>query len=244
MWTHQAIADRLPDLHRHVEVRDLLVSGAGTILSLEPGTELAFVLLDEESPCVFIVGEISAAALSTAVAAIRAGSTQVVAPPACTPRLIEALAGWSHAPLIVHALNDPSRLPTAGADDVDWVRPTDLRVQGLPADLLAELESGGAHSPIAAARVDGKAVAFCYAGSQTETLWDVAVDTLEPFRRRGYAGRCVAHVARHMAAIGKQPVWQALHNNPASWRLAAKIGFEPIDELTMFEPPASSDRAR
>ncbi len=238
MWTHQAIADRLPDLHRHVEVRDLLVSGEGEILSLEPGAELAFTLLDEESPCLFIVGEISEASLSAAIAIIRAGSTQVVAPLTYTPRLIEALPGWSHSRLIVHALNDPGRLPAANFDDVDWVLPTDLRVQGLPADLLAELESGGAHSPIATARVDGRSVAFCYAGSQTETLWDVAVDTLEPYRRRGYAGRCVAHLARHMAAAGKQPVWQALQDNPASWRLAAKIGFEPIDSLTMFEPPA------
>lgn len=237
MWTHQAVADRLPDLHRHVEVRDLLLSGEGEILSLEPGAELAFTLLDNESLCLFVVGEISEAALAAAITAVRAGSTQVVAPPAYTARLTEALPGWSHSGLIVHALTDRDRLPAAGATDVDWVLPTDLRDQALPADLLAELESGGENSPIAAARVDGRAVAFCYAGSQTETLWDVAVDTLEPYRRLGYAGRCVAHVARHMAAVGKQPVWQALHNNPASWHLAAKIGFEPIDDLVMFEAP-------
>jgi RimJ/RimL family protein N-acetyltransferase len=33
----------------------------------------------------------------------------------------------------------------------------------------------------------------------------------------------------------KQPVWQAVEENPASWRLAQKLGFVPVDELALFE---------
>lgn len=78
-------------------------------------------------------------------------------------------------------------------------------------------------------------MAFCYAGATTESLWDVAIDTLEAHRRKGHATRAFTFMARHMAAQGKQPVWQALEENPASWRLAEKLGFEAVDELVMLE---------
>jgi len=35
---------------------------------------------------------------------------------------------------------------------------------------------------------------------------------------------------------GKQPVWGAMQSNAASLRLAAKLGFAPVDELVVFEP--------
>jgi hypothetical protein len=41
---------------------------------------------------------------------------------------------------------------------------------------------------------------------------------------------------RHMARQGKQPVWAALEENPASWRLAWKLGFAVVDELALFRP--------
>jgi predicted GNAT family acetyltransferase len=42
---------------------------------------------------------------------------------------------------------------------------------------------------------------------------------------------------RYMLAQGKQPVWQSEEDNPASWRLAQKLGFVPVDELALFVPP-------
>lgn len=237
MSIHRTIAERLPDIPRWVEVRDLLLSEAGEILSLELVGEIALVLYDRESPCVFLVGEVSETALDAATATIHSAGADVVAPLAYEQRLVDALPGWTHSRLIVHTLNHPERLPTDGAGRVDWVALDELRSHELPADLLEELEAGGAHSPIAAVRVDGRPVSFCYAGSRTETLWDIAVDTLEAFRRRGFAGRCVAQVVRHMDGLGRRPVWQALEENPASWRLAEKLGFAPIDAMVMFEAP-------
>jgi predicted GNAT family acetyltransferase len=77
-------------------------------------------------------------------------------------------------------------------------------------------------------------VAFCYAGATTESLWDVAIDTVEAHRRQGHAGRCAAFMIRRMRTFGKEPVWQSADDNPASWRLAAKLGFERVAELTWF----------
>jgi hypothetical protein len=45
---------------------------------------------------------------------------------------------------------------------------------------------------------------------------------------------------RHMETEGKQPVWGAVEENPASCLLAQKIGFAPVDEIALFEPPSTS----
>jgi GNAT superfamily N-acetyltransferase len=232
-----SLAELVPDLPRWIEVRDLLLQGGGEITGLEREPELSFVLRDRESASVFLIGTPTQTALANAIEAILADRAGVVAPPAFTSRLAQALPAWSHSRLIVHGLTDPARLERISTEGVDWVPVADLGAFNLPADLLEELMDGGARSPIAASWVEDQPVAFCYAGSYTETLWDVSIDTLEPHRRRGHAGRCAAHMVKHMAARGRQPVWQALENNPPSWRLAAKLGFTPIDELVMFEPP-------
>jgi RimJ/RimL family protein N-acetyltransferase len=40
-----------------------------------------------------------------------------------------------------------------------------------------------------------------------------------------------------MQAHGKQPVWAAEEDHPASWRLAQKLGFVPVDVLALFKSP-------
>jgi len=77
-------------------------------------------------------------------------------------------------------------------------------------------------------------VAFCYAAVQTETLWDVAVDTLAEHRRRGLAAACFTALARHMNDRGLSPVWGSLDDNVASMKLARKLGFVPVARLTSF----------
>jgi GNAT superfamily N-acetyltransferase len=77
-------------------------------------------------------------------------------------------------------------------------------------------------------------VAFCYPVFETETLWDVSVDTLEAWRRRGLARACVEFLIDHMRRHGKEPVWGALVSNTASLALAASLGFGPVDRLAVF----------
>ena len=79
--------------------------------------------------------------------------------------------------------------------------------------------------------------AFCYAGAVTESLWDVSIDTLEPYRRQGYATRCAAFVIEQMRAAGKEPVWGSLFSNVASAQLAARLGFVPVDTIVVFARP-------
>jgi predicted GNAT family acetyltransferase len=71
----------------------------------------------------------------------------------------------------------------------------------------------------------------------TGSLWDLSIDTLQPFRRCGYAGLCAAYVIDQMNREGKRPVWGAAESNEASLRLASKLGFRPVDRITVFWRP-------
>lgn len=237
MRSSQSIVQRLPDLPRWVEARALLLRDACEISGLQEEPGLSLVLRDPSDESVFVIGTPAATAVQAAVQKnVRGGS--VVAPQEQATWLTQALPGWTRARAILHLLRDPRRLPTASAAEVGFLDPETLPQLRVPTALLRELTSGAEHSLIAATFVDKQPVSFCYAGAITETLWDVAIDTLPEHRRQGYAALCAAHMIRHMQGQGKQPVWAAEEENPASWRLAQKLGFEPVDELVLFEPGA------
>lgn len=105
-------------------------------------------------------------------------------------------------------------------------------------ELRAELVEALKDVLVATACEDGLAVAFCYSGYQTETLWDIGVDTLESHQRRGFASSAVAAMAKHMAKEGRRPVWCAAEDNPPSMLLAGKLGFEEVSELFVFPTSA------
>jgi hypothetical protein len=48
-------------------------------------------------------------------------------------------------------------------------------------------------------------------------------------------------MARLQAAQGRRPVWGALDSNLPSLRLAARLGFRPVDRLVVFNPPLAFD---
>ncbi len=104
-----------------------------------------------------------------------------------------------------------------------------------PAELKEELVEAAKYSPVAATCVERLPVSFCYAGSQTESLWDISIDTLAGHRNRGYAALCVAFLIEHFRRQGLAPVWGALESNVPSMKLAAKLGFTPVDQLVVFE---------
>jgi GNAT superfamily N-acetyltransferase len=92
---------------------------------------------------------------------------------------------------------------------------------------------GREKAPAAAALAEGRPVSFCVASDQTEGLWDISIDTLERYKRQGYAARCVSYMIDEMRRRGKEPVWAAEETNPPSMRLAVKLGFFPVDGLVL-----------
>jgi GNAT superfamily N-acetyltransferase len=134
---------------------------------------------------------------------------------------------WRAQRVVHYALRDSSRLPALSTDAgrVTLVDLASLRAHAIPPELLADLESGASYSPIAATWVDGAPVSFCYAGTMTESIWDVALETLPAHRGRGHATSCVTFMIHLMRDRGREPVWGALETNRASRRLAEKLGF-------------------
>lgn len=103
----------------------------------------------------------------------------------------------------------------------------------LPTNLQTELAIASDSCPIAATIADGIPVSFCYA-VQTETLWDISIETSAKHRNRGCAALCVAYMVECIRQKGKQPVWGAEESNLPSMRLAAKLGFVSVDRLILL----------
>jgi hypothetical protein len=106
----------------------------------------------------------------------------------------------------------------------------------LPPILRGELHEACRYSPIASAFDDDRPVSFCYAAWETESHWDVSIDTLETHRRRGFGAAACRCLIRHYASRGKTAVWGSLQSNPASASLAYKLGFTAVDRLVVAHP--------
>jgi GNAT superfamily N-acetyltransferase len=172
---------------------------------------------------------------------------RVLAPLDVRDLVAAALPGWTATTATVHRLGEGGLAPDASPEPAGVPKDVDIRLlrpeeaEGvlarLPEGLRGEIAWGMSRSPMATAFVEGEPAAFCYASWETEGLWDISIDTLEPFRRRGLAERCIRFLSPQMAERGKQAVWGAEDWNVPSLRLAAKLGFVPVDRLVLFSPP-------
>lgn len=239
MLSAYAIARRLPDIPRWVEARSLLLSGECEIFGLTDAHDISLAVRDPSTGSVVVIGRPSRPAIEDAVREIMHDGS-LIAAPELAPLLVDVLPGWRRTRAILHVLRERTRLP-APAANVEFLDAGTIERLPISTQLRRELRIGAEDSPIVAAFVNGQPVSFCYAGSVTESLWDVSIDTLPEHRRRGYAGLCAAQMIRHMATSGKEPVWGAVEENAASWRLAEKIGFAAVDQVALFEPPHASE---
>ena len=221
----------------------MLLSGDCEIFGLKEDGELQFVVRETGQGPVYasVVGHPTREAIVEAAVRDRMEG-EVLAVPENRSHVAAALRGWGSVTAPLHLLGDAPRLPDVPEGSVRLLSSLEMvDMESLPLDLRSELEDAIEISPIAVAFVDGRPVSFCYAGAQTESLWDVSVDTLEEFRNQGYAARCVAFIVKHFELMGKQPVWGAEETNDASLGLAAKLGFVPVDELVVLHPPAGTE---
>jgi RimJ/RimL family protein N-acetyltransferase len=238
----EALVALLPDRPRWVELRALLLSGRGDVLGFQPDP-LAAAVADSAFGSAFVLGRPAFAAMGEALALAGPSGTLMTS--------IESME-WVSAALpelateraILHELGPGAALAPVDPGEVRHLRPDEVETLPLPTGLLEELRSAASGgTPIAAALANGQPVAFCYAGSVTESLWEVAIDTLEAWRRRGYAARAARFEIARFHAFGRRPVWGAVESNAASRGLAAKLGFVAVDELWIFTTPPSRPAA-
>jgi hypothetical protein len=213
----------------------MLLSSRCKIFGLDESERLSFVVSNAEMELISVIGSPSKEAILDAVTS-NGHQGVILAFADNSDCVAQALPDWNGNLAFLHLLNDYSRLPSTRQREVRFLAPGELETALLPAELKEELTMASHSSPISAAFADDIPVSFCYAGSETESLWDISIDTLVEYRNRGYAGLSVAYLVEHMRERGKQPVWGAEDKNMASMRLAAKLGFTVVDQLMVFKP--------
>jgi hypothetical protein len=226
----------LPDLPRWVEARGMLLTGRGHIVPNRAGDPPTIV----SSPSVLLAVVMrwdDPGALARAFDQVPR-EFSVVAPEEAAPALAPLGARRSREGATLFHLPPAAAEalpPTAGCARL--LRADEYRyLDYLPPILRGELRDACAYSPIACAFVDGRPVAFCYCGWETDAHWDVSIDTLEAYRRRGLASAAATCLLQHMAAKGKTAVWGSVDSNDASFGLAQKLGLTPVDRLLVLYP--------
>lgn len=223
----------LPDTPRWVETRDLL-SWSGSLYMGEDFRN--FVVWSGEDDLGAIVGEPDPRAMHQAVQEcedvlafpenIRYVTEHLKHIDAEQATLFQASTG------IIPEPNHPCRLLNSGEV---------TSLSHLQAELQHELADVAAEGKEILAALDGDLpVAFVYIASETETLWDISIDTVETHRRRGFASAAVLSMMRIMTQRSKTAVWGAVQSNTASLNLARKLGFVEVDQLWVLN--GTSDR--
>jgi len=225
----------IPDQPKWVELRAMLLSGQCEVYGLEEAERLSFVARHEEMELVSVYGRPAPEVIRQAVA-LRPPPEALLCLPEDRPHVAEALPEWRSELATIYSLTSGERLPEVPADAVRLLSSSEIEAMDhAPAELKEELSEAAKFSPVAATCVGQLPVSFCYGGSQTESLWDISIDTLAEYRNRGYAALCVAFLIEYFRRRGLAPVWGALESNTPSMRLAAKLGFTPVDQLVVFE---------
>jgi L-amino acid N-acyltransferase YncA len=228
------LARVLPDEPRWVETRFMLLREQAVVIGLS-GDRRRFVASSTVWPVMAVVGRPEAPFI--AGAARRASpDVTVLAAAEHADHVAAALPGWRRVGAEILRWPGGVPLPEPPASrDVRLLSPEEVAaLTHVPAPLHQELVTAATYSPVAGAMAGGAPVAYCYATSVTETLWDVSIDTLEAYRRRGLAQQAVKLLAAIYGRQGKWPVWGAADDNAPSLALALKLGFVPSGRLAVF----------
>jgi GNAT superfamily N-acetyltransferase len=216
---------RLPDLPRWVETRDLL-SWKGSVVA-ETSARSGFVVWSEDDGLGSVVGDPDPAGLARAAVEV----PELLAFPENIEKVRALLRDFRAEPAAV--LSAPAQLPPSSPHPCRVIGHVEIAsLKHIAVDLADELSDAADDGVTVVAAYDATlAVAFSYVAAETETLWDVSIDTVESHRRRGYAAAAVVHLMRLMKERGKAAVWGAVSSNPASMNLALRLGFVEVDAL-------------
>jgi hypothetical protein len=243
------LARLVPDEPQWIDLKGLLLSGRCDIWA-EADPERGFVARSWDYPFASLFGDPSPEFIAEAATAGLAASNlphfgghwQLLATHQNHSLVESALPGWKRTGIALHRPGKPAEKPDPDSSTEIRLLPsghheTGLRLDHVPEASRYELTlEWVSRRPIAVAITGGLPVAFCYAAFTTERLWDVSVETLEPYRRRGLAGACFLALAAHMKKSNRTPAWGAMLDNPASLGLAAKLGYVRDSTIDGWSP--------
>lgn len=242
------LARDLPDVPRWIDARAMLLSGHARVFGVAAIDEgFAVRLLHGAQSAVAVVGRPPADAIRDAIHGTTTMTPIVVHTENAdyVERVLADLAasmadGWTRERAILHRLTagaserEPASSTPTPSDAIVRLLTADDPLDHLPDGLRFEITHAREVAPVAAVFDGHRAVSMCYPCWRTEHLWDVSIDTLESHRRRGLAAYAVQYMIDVMRRDGREPVWGAVESNDPSLRLAARLGFTPVDEAVIF----------
>lgn len=236
------LLERVPDEPGLVDIRGLLLSGAAQVV----GDDNGWLVVDDRSPLTCAIGAPGADLLRQ----VLNGSSQryLIAPSEDAQALASALPDWTVGGVTLHVQRAPrtrsARLPvwTFTRQSTAWPA---LDLPHVPERLRDELRAANERSIVVTTWMDDRPVAFAYAALITERWFDLSIDTVEPYRRKGAATAAVSTLIDLMRVSGREAVWGADDRNDASLALAAALGFSPVAKLALLSPrPPGSAQPR
>jgi predicted GNAT family acetyltransferase len=84
--------------------------------------------------------------------------------------------------------------------------------------------------PTAVIVEDGVVVSFCFCARLTDEVAEAGVETVEAYRRRGYALEVVQLWARAVWETGRRPLYSTAWENAASQAVASRLGLQMYAE--------------
>ncbi len=232
----QKLASTLPDNQLLLDTRGSLLSRSCELFGL---TKESFVIRRFDTPLICVIGKPAISAIQEAVSKSVA-EVEVLTYRESVAHVGSALSEWQEEAAIIHEFSNPHGMNEKIDQRVRLANENEL--SGLKdefPELAKELLEALPFSPITAFFVENKPVSFCHSTCESETLWDVSIETLPGYQRKGFAECCARFMIQHMFEKGKEPSWGALKSNTASLNLAKKLGFVPVAELYLFSKPSS-----
>lgn len=86
--------------------------------------------------------------------------------------------------------------------------------------------------------VEGKPASTAFASCRTERELEIGIETADGYRGHGYAFDVSAALIAYCLEQGLEPVWACRLENEGSFRLAQRLGFEPVFTLPYYRLPA------
>ncbi len=237
---HRRLLDTIPDTPGNVDFRGLLLRDDSWIL---PGAHGASGWVYGSDPvevaCVW--GDVTDAQVREA---LTPRPTMGLIVPEDAPEF-PYLTGRRQGSCVLHRLAPDRSVPESydlppDVDIVIWDRVPDGALEHAPAYMQTEMKGAAVRCGLSVVRVDGLPVSFCYGHHESETWWDVSVDTIEGHRRRGLSRLSFFHRAGIYAKAGKQPAWGAMTDNEASNAMAQSLGFVPAGVVRYYFSEAAS----
>lgn len=116
--------------------------------------------------------------------------------------------------------------------DLDMLQSAPPQLRGSGFKTTEELLLRGV---VACAVESGKIVSTAHTFALSESYADIGVATDSKFRKREFATTAANIVARQVYNSGRQSVWSCAVNNPASLRVAEKLGFSEVLRSTYVD---------